>query len=517
MMHSVGSGSVRSTHQNMRLYSNEKEVEDGVFPPLHIKQNVQNQNGFIEMSNSNTSHYDRVSTETSFVEAPVRKSKRKRRRKKRLKHQPRKSDSTVSIDLTTIKSFFRPRRKLTLPLDGSSSSQWTANKRDCSSSVTSGGSGRNLDIAQKIIHQDMVRDERSRKFKIYRVQTLVIVIALVLALIIGVAVTINRHKHHVNPKNENKSNIDNNNKRDNSNSGDELTSNKPIEIPPANAMPLVCSPKEIKKQSSKCRRACDPGYCCFLDENSGGCNVGVNAHTCTMYEPCRGIFMPIIEANKNNSDENYETPKYASPNLESFCELDINSKDCQNACSGGQCCSKTPPEGGCFEDNQDICNSYKSCHGNTQGEINHIGKEKTASSSPFSSSNIDAACYTMTTMSSFGDLPKCYDACKEHLCCFDYLNSFNGASFPCGDNIESYCEEYSACEIIADPGYICGSMNAEAVSQNQDLSLAYKKLCESICSVAECCFNEILDEGESSCAGEEFCRSYNACEILYGQ
>ena len=75
----------------------------------------------------------------------------------------------------------------------------------------------------------------------YRVQTLVI--GLLLALIIDVALTINRHKHHVNPKNKNYSNFGNNNKRDNTNSGDELTSNKLIEIPPANAMPLVCSPK----------------------------------------------------------------------------------------------------------------------------------------------------------------------------------------------------------------------------------------------------------------------------------
>jgi hypothetical protein len=297
----------------------------------------------------------------------------------------------------------------------------------------------------------------------------------------------------------------------------------------------------IPGQQSLCQQVCEPGKCCFFDQD---CQVDDHERHCTNFAACSKVFGTGDEETTENQNPivNIDALKAACGTDASLESSDVvNLAECQNLCKQGLCCYA---EKDCsVPDPEQFCSNFGYCdkimdddddgisddadledfqdNETDASEHNNTGGDAADDPTSLDKKTLDAAC----TGTSETEL--CRELCDEAKCCFQTEGCEGELSL-------LRCTNFVAClkfhvEIDYSNNTVEGNSTEDssalqaACADNADAVNVTGKpsLCETLCAEGDCCFKhegcsaEDLIRYWSMDDPEHFCSPFAVCSKFH--
>ena len=241
-----------------------------------------------------------------------------------------------------------------------------------------------------------------------------------------------------------------------------------------------------------CSDTCQTFNCCF-DKSGDFCDV--SEATCADNGACATAL--LVDA------DGFDSHKEAKDAIAFACQ-DMSSYEgqtqCTNVCNPSVCCFLSPSA---WKQPCDVnCDHYEACS-NLYGPIlrGDTADQHAVFSVPY---QVEMAC-NPAQLGTLTGVRGCFDLCQHHLCCFD-----DPEVGGCMDTNKEECNLYSACRTLIDvqdtskqPAEICAPGIVESNGPRE---------CMQSCAKSYCCLFDA--RYEASCANDELCSDYKACDIL---
>jgi hypothetical protein len=187
----------------------------------------------------------------------------------------------------------------------------------------------------------------------------------------------------------------------------------------------------IPGQKTLCHKVCEPGMCCFVDQN---CQVDDHEQHCTNFSACSKVFGTLTTGASDEETTGNQNPTVNTEALKAACGTDeslepsdvVNLTECQTLCEQGSCCyveeycSVPDPEQFCsnfgycdkiIEDGDDDENNDDADLQDFQDEEPSVSDTEDDPTS-VDKQTLDAAC------AGTGETELCRELCDEAKCCF---------------------------------------------------------------------------------------------------